>query len=270
MGLERIDTPPPQTSGEVRPAIVATGHQQIPHDRSPGPTLALHNRRILHSLSVVVLVVGLAVTGTLTTTSRLNYVHNEQRLSNLQTRLTASALGVSPVDLERRLGQAAAAAGEASDPVGTFSRVIDPSMAPTGPFATASLALVHSGHVQVLAQVGAKTINSPTGSAASALYERAAKSASLVTTRVVGKGLQRLGYLMSFTGPGGTYVAAAGQSLPSNRRINVPANSPDGGLNVAIYFGKATTAAALVETNSLTCRSAAPFRRRSCRSVPAS
>ena len=75
----------------------------------------------------------------------------------------------------------------------------------------------------MLAHVGAKPINSPTGKAASALFERAAKSTSLVTTRVVGNGLQRFGYLMSFVGPGGTYVASAGQDLPSNRRIVIPA-----------------------------------------------
>ena len=187
--------------------------QQVDHDGSPRPAPATRNRRKLHRLSLVVLVVGLVVTGALTASSRLSYLHNEQRLSNLQTSLTASALGVAPVDLERRLGQAAAAAGEASDPVATFRRVIAPSMAPAGPFATASLALVRSGQVQVLAHVGAKPINSPTGKAASALFERAAKSASLVTTRVVGKGLQRFGYLMSFVGPGGTYVASAGASL---------------------------------------------------------
>jgi len=101
----------------------------------------------------------------------------------------------------------------------------------------------------VLTHVGAKPINSPTGKVASALFERAAKSASLITTRVVGMGQQRLGYLMSFVGPAGTYVAAAGQTLPSNRRINIPASSPDAGLNVAIYFGNTTKSTALVETS---------------------
>ncbi len=195
------------------------------------------------------LIVGLVVTGALTVSSRLSYLHSEQHLSNLQTGLTASALGVAPVDLERRLGQAAAAAGEASDPVATFTRVIAPSLAPVGPFASASLALVSGGQVQVLAHVGANSINSPTGKAASALFERAAKSTSLVTTRVVGKGQQRLGYLMSFVGPGGTYVVGAGEALPASRRLVIPSNSPDAGLNIAIYFGKTTSAAALVETN---------------------
>jgi serine phosphatase RsbU (regulator of sigma subunit) len=223
--------------------------EQAVHGGSPKPAPPTRDRRKLHRLSLVVLVVGLAVTGILTASSRLSYVHNEQRLSNLQTNLTASALGIAPVDLERVLGQAAAAAGEASDPVATFRRVIAPSITRAGPFATASLAVVRSGHVQVLAHVGAQPINSPTGSAATALFERAAKSPSLITTRVVGKGQQRFGYLLSYVGPDGTYVASAGEALPSNRRLSIPASSPDAGLNIAIYFGKTTSTAALVETN---------------------
>jgi serine phosphatase RsbU (regulator of sigma subunit) len=244
--LEELGTRPlPPTTGPVGTTSAGAGQRVGP----PVPPPAVRDRRKLHRLSFVVLIVGLVVTGALTVSSRLSYLHTEQHLSNLQTGLTASALGIAPVDLERRLGQAVAAAGEASDPAATFRRVIAPSLAPAGPFATASLALVRDGQVQVLAHVGAQPINSPTGAAASAQFERAAKSGSLVTTRVVGKGQQRFGYLMSFVGPGGTYVVGAGEALPASRRIVIPPNSPDAGLNVAIYFGRTTSAAALVETN---------------------
>ncbi len=204
---------------------------------------------MLHRLSLVVLVVGLLLTGTLTAISRVNYIHNEQRLSDLQANLTASALGIAPVNLERVLGQAAAAAGEAPNPAVTFQRVIGPSMAPAGPFSTASLALVRNGQVQLLTRIGAKPINSPTSKASLALYARAAKAGSLITTRAVGKGIQRLGYLMPVVGQGGTYVAAAGQGLPSNRKLTIPANSPDAGLNFAAYFGRTVSPAALIYTN---------------------
>ena len=66
---------------------------------------------------------------------------------------------------------------------------------------------------------------------------------------MVGKGLQRFGYLMPFVGPGGTYIASGGEALPSSRRLVIPSRSPDAGLNVAIYFGKTTSSAALIETN---------------------
>ena len=171
MTLER--TPPSPTEESVRTPPAAEC-QQVDSDESL-PTSG--NRPGLQKLTVVVLVVGLVVTGVLTASSRLNYLHDEQRLSNLQTNLTASALGIAPVDLERRLGQAAAAAGEASDPVATFRQVIGPSMAPAGPFASASLALVRNGQVHVLVHTGAQPIKSPTGKAATALFERAASPA---------------------------------------------------------------------------------------------
>jgi serine phosphatase RsbU (regulator of sigma subunit) len=201
-------------------------------------------------LSAAVLVIGLVVTGALTATSQLSYLHNEQRLDNLQTNLTASALGIAPVDLERRLGQAAAAAGEAQDPAATFRRVIAPSMAPAGPFVIASLALVRQSGVRILAEIGAKPINPPRSSAATALFERAAHTGTLITTRLLGSRQQRFGYLLAFAGRGGTYVATAGEALPGNRRITVPSSSPDAGLNVAIYFGKAINSASLIETNA--------------------
>lgn len=224
-------------------------HQPVDTTALQALTRASQHRRKLHRLSLVLLVVGLVVTVVLTAASRVNYLHDEQHLSNLQTNLTASALGVAPVDLERRLGQAAAAAGEASAPAATFRRVIAPSIAPVGPFATATLVLVRGDHVQVLAHVGAQPIESPSGKVATALFERAAKSPSLITTRVVGKREQRFGYLMSFVGPGGTYVASAGEDLPGGRRLVIPSNSPDAGLNIAIYFGRTTNRAALVESN---------------------
>jgi serine phosphatase RsbU (regulator of sigma subunit) len=245
----RGDTQAPSSTAKGPARAPEVGKRDSGQGESPEMAPAKQQRHGLHRLSVGVLVVGLLLTGTLTAVSRLNYLHNEQHLTDLQANLTASALGVAPVDLERRLGQAAGAAGESSDPASTFQRVIAPSMAPSGPFTTASLVLVQGGQVQVLTRVGAKPIKNPTGKATMALYERAAKSGTLVTTRVVGNGLQRLGYLMPVAGLGGTYVATAGQALPSNRKIDIPASSPDAGLNMAIYFGKTTSPAALIETN---------------------
>ncbi len=244
MTLERTPPSPPEES--VKISTAAEG-QQVGHDGSPAPTTGDSPR--LQKLTIVVLVVGLVVTGVLTASSRLNYLHDEQRLSNLQTNLTASALGIAPVDLERRLGQTAAAAGEAPNPVATFRQVIAPSMAPAGPFASASLALVRNGQVHVLVHTGAVPIKSPTGKTATALFDQAASSGSLITARVEGKGLQRFAYLMPFVGSSGTYVASAGEALPSSRRLVIPPSSPDAGLNVAIYFGKTTSSAALIETN---------------------
>jgi hypothetical protein len=186
----------------------------------------------------------------LTASSRLNFLHSEQRLTNLETSLTASALGVAPVDLERRLGEAVSVAAQSANPAATFRQAIASSMAPKGPFVSARLVLVQGGKLQELEHIGAKSIESPTGTVATALFERASKTTALVTTRASGRGQQRFGYLMSAVGPGGTFVGSAGEALPSNHRIVLPANSPDSGLNIAVYFGAKTNPAALIETNA--------------------
>lgn len=110
----------PPSSNESAGTRSAAKRQRADRDGFARPTLETRSRRKLHRLSLMVLVVGLVVTGVLTVSSRLSYLHDEQHLSELQANLTASAIGIAPVDLERRLGQAAAAAGEASDPAATF------------------------------------------------------------------------------------------------------------------------------------------------------
>ena len=133
---------------------------------------------MLHRLSFVVLVVGLVVTGALTASSRLSYLHNEQRLSNLQTSLTASALGVAPVDLERRLGQAAGGGRRSVRSrrhLPSGHRALDGAGgAVCDRIARSRAQRARPGRWRML---GAQPINSPTGKAASALFERAAKSA---------------------------------------------------------------------------------------------
>jgi hypothetical protein len=195
----------------------------------------------------VVLLVGAVATTALTLVSQGAYRHNEQRLLNLQTQLTASTLGSAQVDLESRLGKALALASDAPNPAALFADEIAASMRPTGPFATAGLRLVSGGSVRVLSHIGGKTIRNPDGAAATALYERAAKTRSLVTSRIVNGRQQRLSYLLSRKTSQGVLVAAAAQMLPSDRRIQIPPGSPDANLNLAIYFGKAATPAALVE-----------------------
>src|ERR1700728_1035175 len=114
--------------------------------------------RLPHRPSVVVLVVGLVVTGLLAASSRVSYLHDEQHLTNLQASLTASALGVAPVDLERRLGEAVTVAAQSTDPVTAFRQTIGSSIAPAGPFVTATLVLVHGEQLQELTHLGAKSV----------------------------------------------------------------------------------------------------------------
>jgi Stage II sporulation protein E (SpoIIE) len=101
-----------------------------------------------------------------------------------------------------------------------------------------------------MAQLGAAAIINPKGAVASAIYEHAARSTSLVTTRQVSHGVQRLGYLVSAKGLGGTFVVSAGQQLPVDAHVTLPSSSPDAQLDIALYYGKSTRPTDLIETNA--------------------
>jgi serine phosphatase RsbU (regulator of sigma subunit) len=200
--------------------------------------------------SIGVLVLGLCVTAALTAGARISYNHNEARLAALQTKLTGSLLTEAVDVQDARLERIAGTTAASLDPVATYNSLAKSSLAPRGPYASESLAVVTKDGVTFVAHLGAPTIRNVNDPAVIALVRRAATSNALLTTRVVGQRVQRLGYLVSNKGPTGTYVITAAQELPVGRRIPVPSNSPDANLNFAIYFGRNASSANLVETNA--------------------
>jgi serine phosphatase RsbU (regulator of sigma subunit) len=200
--------------------------------------------------SLLVVVFGVVVTVALAFGAALSYRHSQRRLTTLQTRLTAAALNAAPIDFERRLGQVAGVVANSADPTSAFRRLIASSMKPSGPFAAASLIQVTAGRPAFRVHVGTAPIRKVNGPVATALYLRAAKSHALVTSRAVGHGIQKLGYLMSATGSSGTFIVSGAQSLPLREILPVAPNSPDSGLDIAIYFGTTTNPSALIATTS--------------------
>jgi serine phosphatase RsbU (regulator of sigma subunit) len=199
---------------------------------------------------VVVAILGLGVTGVITVLARANYVHTEQRLTALQTSLTGQLLQTAPLQIESSLDRVAGLSAESPDPVGTYKSAMSPSMKPRGEFVSSSLVAVMPSGPIVLAHLGAAPIRNPKSPAATASYENAANTSSLVTTRVVSHGVQRLGYLVSAHGSRGTLVVAAGQQLPVDSQLSIPAGSPDSQLEIALYYGKTAVSGNLIATNS--------------------
>jgi serine phosphatase RsbU (regulator of sigma subunit) len=192
---------------------------------------------------------GLVVTVSLTVASELSYRHNEQRLLSLQAKLTALLLATAPAQIEATLARAAGVAAEAPDPVAAYRQAIAPSLAPRGPFASSTLAVVRDGHVRLLAHLGASPLRGLSSPQTRAVLAQAAKTSSLVTSRAVKGTVQRLGYLFSSRGRSGTFVVSLGQQLRTGYRVAVPRTNPDANLNIALYFGRSANPASLIETN---------------------
>jgi serine phosphatase RsbU (regulator of sigma subunit) len=200
--------------------------------------------------SIAVLVLGAAITAVLTVGADVSYGHTEKRLTQIESKLTASALGIAPATLERELGNVVTAAAASSDPVKTYVRLMRPLMSPTGDFASSTLAVVRDAKTTLLDHLGSPTITNLNTPAALKGFAKVARTTKLVTSRAVGKGRQRLIYSMSSPGTNGIYVVGAGQELPVDRFITIPKSSPLAGFDVALYFGKTTHNSALIEATT--------------------
>jgi hypothetical protein len=203
-------------------------------------------------LSAAVLAGGLVVTGLLAAGSRVNFVDTEHRLTVLQAKLTGAALESAPVDFERRLGRAVSAVAASGD-TGLFRHYMTPSVGKAAPFVDAELFAIRGSSVHLLALVGRPPTLPPGSAAMASMARRAAAGGTLYVGRLAhatATGAQRLSLALSAAGPSGTYVAYAEVVLPADRRVAVPKRNADSDLYVAIYFGRHTSRAALIETDA--------------------
>lgn len=202
-------------------------------------------------LSVVVLVLGFGATAGLTLASRTSYLHTERRLTQVQSTLVADALEVAPIDVERRLGEAVAAAVQSPHAAGVFARMIAPSLATHGgPFSAVGLVRVDDGRATQLYHAGAGLLHAFDSPQSAGFFRRASRTPLLTTSHNTSGRAQRLDYALSRTGPAGTLVAYAGEVLPEDRRVTVKPSSPEYGFDIALYFGKRATTGSLLLTNA--------------------
>lgn len=227
---------------------------------------AAYHRLGVHRLALGVLVGGLALTAALSASLQASYLHQQQRITSSQTALTAASLGVAQVDLNRRLGEAVAAAAEAPHPAVAFDQTLASSMHPKGPFVSASLRELRGARLVVVSHLGLPPIRSLSNQAVLADCRAAIRTGGLVTDRVVAQHRQRLLYYLATSGQSGTFVAAAAQALPADRRVTIPPSAPYGDLNAALYYGHRVRPAALIEASTahlplggITARAAVPL-----------
>lgn len=218
-----------------------------PPGTTPEPA-AGRRRGGLHLATVLAVLAGVVITAGLTAGSRVNYLSVEHRLTTLQARLTASALAVAPVDVQRRLGRAATLAAS-GDGTAAFEHAIAHSVGRTGPFASVELVRLAPGPPRLVATLGARPLLDPTSAAALAQDRLALASGNLSLLRVRGPGgTQRFGYAMATRQRAGAYAAYAEQLVP--RHVTLRSGSIDADLRFALYFGPDARPAALVATNA--------------------
>ncbi|HTX26726.1 MAG TPA: PP2C family protein-serine/threonine phosphatase [Streptosporangiaceae bacterium] len=198
---------------------------------------------------MAVLALGLVITAALVWVTAHDYNRSEHRLLSLETQLTADAIvAADPLYVEDHLGGAVNLAAATDGDVAVFRKAMSGSVGANGSFAAASLWHVTAGAPRLVTTVGSGSLLA--ASQAAVLIRRAETSTTFLVTELTGPHALQIAYAEAASGPGGSFVAFAEQSLPVSRRISVPSNSPLSQLNLAVYLGRSQSAAALLETDS--------------------
>jgi serine phosphatase RsbU (regulator of sigma subunit) len=223
----------------------AVGTQPAPGRPSPTARALRQVRR----LSVAALVVGLAATAVLSWACFVINQRNENRLLALQTKEVSAVLQVVIPVLQTPLSSAAEIAATSNgDPVG-FRNYISSYVGAKGSFVSASLWRVDTtGAPQLIAVAGSEPELPNNRARADVFIRRAARRPAFDITGPVGADHSRLGFAFASVGHP-TYVVYAESPLPADRRVHTGPGSTFADLHFALYLGRSTRPAALIETN---------------------
>ena len=198
-------------------------------------------------LSLVVLAIGLVITGALAWTASVVNDRNESRLLGLQVREAATALGGFLPSLEIPLASSVGIANATGGDAAKFNGFMDAYVGPGRPFVSASLwqltggaprAVSVVGQPPILSGVPASISNPPAG----------APNEGLSVTGILGGG-RRLGFADGPSGGPSGFVVTAEIPLPAGHKVSLPENFAFSQLNFALYLGDSQRRSDLIEAS---------------------
>ena len=229
-------------------AVEGRGPDEVERSHLAAAEAELHGRgRWPFWTAVVVLAVGLVVTGVLTSVSSGLYTRNENRLLDLRARDVGTVLTSALPSIQTPLASAEALADATSGNSSRFRRLVAPyvGQASGQPFASVSLWRVSNPARGPLAVVGAPPALVPGSAQARLVFAHVSAPSKLSVIGLLRGPHPTLGY--AFTGRTGGPFAAYGESaLPRNRYSPVQKNSAFNDLNFALYLGASTNPANLL------------------------
>ncbi|MCU1457658.1 MAG: Two component signal transduction histidine kinase [Actinomycetia bacterium] len=200
------------------------------------------------STTLVVVIIGLVITGAMTFATWSVHDSNEKRLLNQRTREAAAVLTAALPSIQTPLGSAAVLA-EATDgnDAQSFQQLMDPLVRNHQPFVTASIWALVSGHYRPILTAGTTSKMESRGqSMIDAFFQRSTQTATLGVFPLLHGKDPRLGYSYTVVGAPVRYIAYAESAIPADRKEVVAKDSPFTGLDNAIYLGKREVPAALI------------------------
>ncbi len=203
--------------------------------------------RLVARLTLIVLIVGFAVTASLAFLAATVDNRNENRLLGLQVSEAGIALGAAIPNVETPLAAVAATAAATGGDPARFEASMAPSVGPDGSFAYAVLCDLSGGSIRVVTTIGQSDLRPPISDCR--FFAGPPSSSALVVTGFADRGT-RVGY--AYRPPAvpsdfGIYVEMA---LPPGRKVTLPKSFAFSDLDYALYLGKTEQPSALLETTT--------------------
>jgi Stage II sporulation protein E (SpoIIE) len=202
-----------------------------------------------NSLSVLVLLAGLVLTGALAWITVSIHDHNEDRLLNLELKQAASVVTAAVPSIQIPLTSAAELAAATGGSAQQFQTYMKSFVGHAGPFVGASLWRLSPGQASEVAAVG--TAPEPAASASiTAFLTKARNASTFAVANMLNRSLPTIAYAAAALSATTPWVVYAERQLPENRRLKVTQNSAFSQLNYALYLGPSTKPGNLLEASS--------------------
>jgi serine phosphatase RsbU (regulator of sigma subunit) len=194
--------------------------------------------------SVVVLIVGLALTAGLTWAAAEADDRSTTSLLGLEVRQVASALTLAIPQIQIQLSDALAVADTTGSPA-TFASLV--TKQGSGAFVSESLWERSGGGTKLLVTFGSTPLLVSTGEDGR-FFADLKDTSKLQVTRILPGSPRRVGYAVT-DASSGPFVVYAESDLPQSRHFRVQPSSPFGQLNYALYLGRSQRPSQLIETS---------------------
>ena len=199
---------------------------------------------------MLVLLLGLAITGILTWTCWTVNDHNEVRLLRLQVKEVGTVLGATIPNVESPLTSAADIASATNGDPASFAAYAGAYAGPKGPFMSVALYRLSGTTERLINSTGiwpAPSAGSPNLRAA---LRRASRARALDVTGVFGQPRPHIAYALS-VGSKPQFVVYAEAAVHPRQPLKVAKNSAFADLNYALYLGRTVETPALLGATNI-------------------
>jgi Stage II sporulation protein E (SpoIIE) len=201
-------------------------------------------------LSLVVLVVGVAITSFLSWGSSSVHSHNESRLLQVELGQASSIVAVAIPSIESPITSAANLAAITDGSKSGFLKYIDTYTGGGSLFVSASLWHVTASGPKEVASVGNPSAGaSPPGGIAN-FVARSHKSTTIIVDNLLAEAHPTIAYAVTSQISPGSWVVFADTVLPKTHKLAIGSNPAFANLHYALYLGPKTTPANLIAASS--------------------